>query len=125
MCNRHFRAMAFVICLSISRPAPADCADADVEAAFHRQDIPALRHIIDDDLAQPALGPIAAAVLGLAAYRAAILLKKNSQGSDAQSLIAQVADGIDPIRAKTRDADVTALMSMLYGLEIALSPVRG
>jgi hypothetical protein len=71
MCNSHFLAMAVVICLSISRAATAECADANVEAAFRRQDIPALRHIIDNGLAQTELDPIAAAVLGLAAYREA------------------------------------------------------
>jgi hypothetical protein len=117
--------MSFVICLIPSGTAAADCADANIEAAFGRQDIPALRQIIDEGLAQSASDPIAAAALGLAAYRESILLKRNSHGSEAQSLISMVADSIDPIRAKTRDPEVTAILSMLYGLQIELSPVRG
>jgi hypothetical protein len=125
MDSNQFRAMAVVICLIVSYAAAADCVDANIEAAFGRQDIPALRHIIDEGLAQPALDPIEAAVLGLAAYRESILLNRNSQGSEAQALIARVTDGIDPIRTRTRDPDVTAILSMLYGLEIELSPIRG
>ena len=125
MRNSYFRAIVLVIGLSLSGMAHAECVDANVEAAFRRLDMPALQHMIDDALAQSSLDPMAAAVLGLAAYREAMLLERNAQGSAAQSLITEVTDRIDPIRAKTSDEDVTAIMSMLYGLEIAISPVRG
>jgi len=81
--------------------------------------------MIEDGLAKQAMDPIAATVLGLAAYRAAILLERMSRRSDAQVLTTQVVDRIDPIRAATKDKELTAVVSMLYGLEIELSPIRG
>jgi hypothetical protein len=120
-----FFRIAFLTGLCVTRSAWAGCAEANIESAYEREDIPALQRIIDDGLAKPTLDSTKAALLGLAAYREATLLARKSRKDDAETLLDHTIAKIEPVRAKGRDKDLTGVVSMLYGLEIGLSPFRG
>ena len=115
-----------VLYLCLAGSIRAACIDADVERLYSQENIAGLDRQIALLAAKGDRGSRTDVVLlGLAAYRDADLklLKRDKDGaSDALSTAAKI---LKARLEKGPDAELGALLGLIYGMQIRISPIRG
>lgn len=104
---------------------PPDCLDAGIEAAFRKQDTSQLKHEIVAGLDKPKLTVEQAQLLGLATYRMATILSHQGKREEISTLLERSTEKITPLWEREKKIEVTPVLSMLYGFQIGISPIRG
>lgn len=117
--------LALVLAMLSSRLLAAECLDAPIESAFRRQDSVELQKFVSTALAKPSLNSADAELLGLSTYRLATILSRKGNSDEIKALLENSVNKIEPVWDKEKKPDVAAVLSMLYGFQIGMSPVRG
>lgn len=104
---------------------PSECLDAGIEAAFRKQDTSLLQHEIAAGLEKPKLTVEQAQLLGLATYRMATILSRQGKKEEISTLLERSTEKITPLWERERKIEVPPILSMLYGFQIGVSPIRG
>ncbi len=103
----------------------AACIDAAIETAYLQGNVAALERQVSALAAKANRRQNDDLLLGLAAYRLADLklLKKDKGG--AKDALAEAADALEDRLEKGRDAELGALLGLIYGMQIRISPMKG
>lgn len=114
-----------LLCLLAARGVQAACIDTDVEKLYQQENVAALDRQIASLAAKANRSRADILLLGLAAYRDADLklLKRDEDGASAA--LKSAASVLEERLAKGRDAELGALLGMIYGMQIRISPLRG
>lgn len=117
-------AIGLLVCI-LTQGARGECLDAGIEAAFRRQDVGELQRIVNENLNKAKLSSADAELLGISTYRAATILSRNHKNDEIKVLLERTADKIEPVWLTEKRTDVAAVLSMIYGFQIGMSPLRG
>jgi hypothetical protein len=116
---------AFCLAVSAWNCARAACIDADIEAAFRQKDVQALQRDLELQLGKANLTAADAELLGLSAYRLTTILAQQKRNDETKEWLGRSAKRLALVWDKDKDAEVGAVLSMIYGFQIGMSPLLG
>jgi hypothetical protein len=101
------------------------CIDAGIEKSYLQENVVALDGQISSLAAKANRTRADILLFGLAAYRVADLKLLKGDKDGASAVLSSAASVLKARLEKGRDAELGALLGMIYGLQIRISPIRG
>ncbi|MEA2346092.1 MAG: hypothetical protein QOF63_4261 [Thermoanaerobaculia bacterium] len=121
---KSWQALLLVSCLGAVHVS-ASCIDAGIEKAYQQENVAALDSQISSLAAKANRSRAEILLLGLAAYRVADLKLLKGDKDGASAALSSAASVLEARLEKGRDAELGALLGMIYGMQIRISPIRG
>jgi tetratricopeptide (TPR) repeat protein len=118
------RALVLLSCLGAGQ-VWASCIDAGIEKAYLQENIAALDAQRSSLAAKANRSRAEILLYGLAAYRVADLKLLKGDKDGASAALSSAASVLEARLEKGRDAELGAVLGMIYGMQIRISPIRG
>jgi tetratricopeptide (TPR) repeat protein len=103
----------------------ASCIDAAIEKAYLQENVAALDAQVSSLAAKANRSRAEILLYGLAAYRVADLKLLKGDKDGASAALSSAVSVLEARLEKGRDAELGALLGMIYGMQIRISPFRG
>jgi len=109
----------------LSVPQVSACVDAGIEKWYQQENVAALDRQLSSLAAKASQSRADVLQLGLAAYRVADLKLLKGDKDGASEALSTAATILKDRLEKGKDAELSSLLALVYGLQIRISPFRG